>query len=113
MNVSGHRADQSVIYGNVPLSPIQKWFFEKITLQPFHFNQSLMLYSEQQFTGEEVRAVFTKIQEHHDALRMSYNEEEGHMTQTGHRTDYPFSLEVVDYRHYKNLSAAREALERK
>jgi amino acid adenylation domain-containing protein/non-ribosomal peptide synthase protein (TIGR01720 family) len=95
-------ADQSVITGTVPLTPIQKWFFENITMDNHHFNQSVIIYTEKGFEEEALKTVFTKLQEHHDALRMNYKKINGEIIQTLNGLDYPFSLEVHDFKNRRN-----------
>ncbi|WP_077853794.1 non-ribosomal peptide synthetase, partial [Clostridium beijerinckii] len=63
---------QTLIEGLTELTPIQMWFFENKISSISHFNQSVMLLRKNGFEAEKVRAVFNKIFEHHDALRMSY-----------------------------------------
>jgi aryl carrier-like protein len=92
------KADQSVITGTVPLTPIQKDFFENQLTDKHHYNQAVMLMLEEGFDQEAVKTIFTKIQEHHDALRMTYKEEKGKIIQTNHGLEYPLSLNVYDLR---------------
>ncbi|MCP5048962.1 MAG: non-ribosomal peptide synthetase, partial [bacterium] len=91
----------------VTLTPIQQWFFSGSSVDLHHFNQAVMFYSAEEFDEEAIKAVFTKIQEHHDALRMTYKikkskgksqNKQGKALQTGHGPDYPFSLQVHDLR---------------
>jgi amino acid adenylation domain-containing protein/non-ribosomal peptide synthase protein (TIGR01720 family) len=101
--------DQSLISGEVPLTPIQEWFFSTIFTDRHHFNQAVMLYSRESFEEEAIRAVFLKILEHHDALRMTYTHRNGREEQVNHGTDYPFSLQVFDYRNSSNAISTMEA----
>ncbi len=104
---------QAIVYGTVPLSPIQHWFFENKFPDSHHYNQSVMFYSQERFEEEAVKAVFLKIQEHHDALRMTYKEENGEIIQTNHGLDYPVSLQVYDFRNQADKKKVKEALEEK
>ena len=36
-------AEQGPVTGPVPLTPIQRWFFEQEPAEPHHFNQALLL----------------------------------------------------------------------
>jgi iturin family lipopeptide synthetase B len=96
--------EQSVITGTIPLTPIQKAFYNESHNDPHHYNQAIMLYSKNQLDKEIVKKVFTKIQEHHDALRMTYkiNRENGEVVQIDHDLDYPLSLEEYDLRKREN-----------
>jgi amino acid adenylation domain-containing protein/non-ribosomal peptide synthase protein (TIGR01720 family) len=89
-------SDQSVITGEVKLTPTQRWFFNEKSVDRHHFNQSVMVYSKERFGTEAIRAVFSKLQEHHDALRMRYIEDNGEVKQINEGLDYPLSLEAYD-----------------
>jgi amino acid adenylation domain-containing protein/non-ribosomal peptide synthase protein (TIGR01720 family) len=102
--------DQKPVTGIIPLTPIQKWFFETKLSWKHHFNQAMMLYSKESIELEAINAVFSKIQEHHDVLRMTYKEENGVVTQTIHGLDYPLFCREFDFRNCEN---AREVLQRK
>ncbi|MGD2089308.1 MAG: amino acid adenylation domain-containing protein [Candidatus Aminicenantes bacterium] len=70
-----HRtADQSIVTGIVPLTPIQKRFFENQSpaKAKHHFNHAIMLFNEKGFNEVVVKKVFEKIVQHHDTLRMVY-----------------------------------------
>ncbi|MCK4257940.1 MAG: amino acid adenylation domain-containing protein [Halanaerobiales bacterium] len=65
-------ADQGIVEGEVKLIPVQAWFFQQKFTNMYHFNHSIMLYSKEGFEENAIRKTFTKIVEHHDALRMVY-----------------------------------------
>ncbi|AZK48668.1 non-ribosomal peptide synthetase [Paenibacillus lentus] len=67
-------ADQSMVEGELPLTPIQHWFFEQEFVHQHHFNQSMMLHNEQGWERSRLEQVFTDLAIHHDALRMVYPE---------------------------------------
>jgi amino acid adenylation domain-containing protein/non-ribosomal peptide synthase protein (TIGR01720 family) len=106
-------ADQSVVTGIVPLTPIQNEFFQKHRATASYFNQSVMFFSKEGFAEEAVTAVFSKIQEHHDALRMTYEEVNGEVVQKNHGLDYPLSLSVYDLSSHENAAAELTALANK
>jgi amino acid adenylation domain-containing protein/non-ribosomal peptide synthase protein (TIGR01720 family) len=103
-------SDKSVITGIIPLTPIQKWFFEKQLHDRHHFNHAVMLYSKEGFEGDATKAVFKKLQEHHDALRIIYKNDNDTIIQVNQGLDHPLSLQVFDYRKQKN---ARDLIESK
>jgi len=72
---------QDTIEGEVKLTPVQKWFFEKNRTDMHHFNQSVILFNPNGFNGEIVETVFHKLVEHHDALRMTFEIEKGKVKQ--------------------------------
>ncbi|HLP60598.1 MAG TPA: condensation domain-containing protein, partial [Candidatus Deferrimicrobium sp.] len=90
--------DQSVITGTIPLTPIQRTFFTESYSAPHHYNQAVMLYSPVRLDRGGIEAIFKKIQEHHDALRMTYeiNKENGDVIQIDHEFDYPLALEEYE-----------------
>ncbi|AVF26547.1 non-ribosomal peptide synthase/polyketide synthase [Paenibacillus larvae] len=67
-------SEQGEVKGKVRLTPIQHWFFEQKMADPHHYNQAVMLYSEQGFHEAPLRTALEKISEHHDALRMVFRE---------------------------------------
>ncbi|GIO01172.1 plipastatin synthase subunit C [Brevibacillus halotolerans] len=68
----GALIEQDSIEGEVPLTPIQSWFFEQPFVHPHHFNQSMLLPNEQGWDRQRIEQAFTTIVRHHDALRMNY-----------------------------------------
>ncbi len=74
-------SDQGIVEGEVPLTPIQKWFFHNDFTDPHHFNQAVMIYNKEGFDENHIEKVFTKIVEHHDALRMVFRKEGNNIVQ--------------------------------
>ena len=91
-------ADQSVVTGRVPLSPVQHQFFKRGKRFPHHYNQALMVASEQRMDKKMIKTIFGKLMEHHDALRMSFKERNGRIVQYNHVLSYPFHLAEHDLR---------------
>ncbi|XYN84486.1 phosphopantetheine-binding protein [Bacillus subtilis subsp. subtilis] len=50
----GKQADQGPVEGEVILTPIQRWFFEKNFTNKHHWNQSVMLHAKKGFDPERV-----------------------------------------------------------
>jgi amino acid adenylation domain-containing protein/non-ribosomal peptide synthase protein (TIGR01720 family) len=68
----GSRAEQGIVTGSAPLTPIQLWFFELDITEPHHWNQSLLLKVNEPLRRGPLRAAFHKLIRHHDALRMVF-----------------------------------------
>lgn len=100
-------ADQSPVTGTLQLTPVQRRFFDGDPRDRHHFNQAVMLYSKEGFGEEMIRQLFTKIQQHHDALRMSFRDEGGTVVQTVNGPDQPLWMQVHDLR---RQAGTREAL---
>jgi hypothetical protein len=57
-----------------------------------------MLYFSERVEEKVIRAIFTKIQQHHDVLRMTFTREGDQIIQTCHGLEYPLGIEEVDFR---------------
>ncbi len=89
-------SDQSTIIGKAALTPIQSWFFEGPVKAKHHYNQAVMLSFEEEVSIENIREIFWKLQEHHDALRMVFRSEDEILIQENLSTDLPVSVEEYD-----------------
>ncbi|SMC29673.1 non-ribosomal peptide synthase domain TIGR01720, partial [Clostridium acidisoli DSM 12555] len=91
---------QDEVVGEVELTPIQKWFFERNFEEKQHWNQSVMLFSKDGFEKEAFEKAFEAIIIHHDALRMVYKNENGEIHQINRGT----SEKLYDLNVYEGLS---------
>ncbi|MGE5334111.1 MAG: amino acid adenylation domain-containing protein [Nitrososphaerota archaeon] len=64
--------EQGILEGDVPLTPIQHWFFERDYPNPHHWNQALMFITHQPLEPAALRAAVDALVQHHDALRLRY-----------------------------------------
>ncbi len=64
-------AEQGLVTGFVPLTPIQHWFFEQNLPEPHHFNQSVLL-EVPPLKPELLEQAVQKLLWHHDALRLRF-----------------------------------------
>ncbi|KAA2257273.1 amino acid adenylation domain-containing protein [Solihabitans fulvus] len=69
-------AEQGVVSGDVPLTPIQRWFLDSDPARPWHFNQSVTVELREHVDEAALRAALTAIVAHHDALRMRFERTE-------------------------------------
>jgi len=58
--------------GPAPLSPAQQQFFEDVTVDRHHYNQSILLEVPADFDAERCRRAIDAIVRHHDALRLRF-----------------------------------------
>ncbi|MEU6432601.1 amino acid adenylation domain-containing protein, partial [Microbispora sp. NPDC046973] len=65
-------AEQGVVTGEFPLTPIQRWFFAKELPYPEHFTQSVLLETATPVDSDTLRTAVAAVIEHHDALRARY-----------------------------------------
>jgi amino acid adenylation domain-containing protein/non-ribosomal peptide synthase protein (TIGR01720 family) len=74
-------ADQNVA-GEVPLTPIQHWFFDGPSqVDPHHYNQSVLLEARGELNEQILETVIRQLTEHHDALRLRFDLSEGEWRQ--------------------------------
>ncbi len=66
------RAEQTVAPSIASLTPIQRWFFERQLKHPGHWNQAVLLMSNQRLDGIRLRIVLDHLIQHHDALRLRF-----------------------------------------
>ncbi|OXM62111.1 non-ribosomal peptide synthetase [Amycolatopsis vastitatis] len=95
-------ADGPVV-GPVPLTPIQDWFFGIHTVNPHHFNQSMLLELADGFDADALRRALAAVWTHHDALRMRFTRTDEGWRQ--HNAD----VEPVPGLRHEDLTAVPEA----
>ncbi|BAU16061.1 amino acid adenylation domain protein (plasmid) [Leptolyngbya sp. NIES-3755] len=66
-------AEQGIVTGIVPLTPIQHWFFEQDLPEPHHWNQSILLQVQQSLDPVLLRQALSHLLQHHDALRLRFH----------------------------------------
>ncbi|HTK08293.1 MAG TPA: amino acid adenylation domain-containing protein [Ktedonobacteraceae bacterium] len=66
------QAQQSLVTGPVPLTPIQHWFFDRHLPVPHHFHQGLVLQTQQALLPTWVEQALRHLLLHHDALRLRF-----------------------------------------
>ncbi|MEN3304154.1 MAG: hypothetical protein V7603_356 [Micromonosporaceae bacterium] len=65
-------AEQGPVCGEVPLTPIQHWFFQTHPVAPEHFNQWLMVDLAAGADPDALAGALAALARQHDALRMRY-----------------------------------------
>ncbi|MEG4417921.1 amino acid adenylation domain-containing protein [Microcoleus sp. LAD1_D5] len=66
------QSEQGLIIGEVPLTPIQHWFFEQNLSDPHHWNQAVLLELRQPLEPALIESVLQELLKHHDALRLRF-----------------------------------------
>ncbi len=72
LGAAGQRAEQGLITGPVPLTPIQHWFFERDLPEPWHVNWTALLRAPRGFDPARLGRVAAQLERHHDALRLRF-----------------------------------------
>ncbi|NDB85091.1 MAG: gramicidin biosynthesis protein, partial [Alphaproteobacteria bacterium] len=65
------KTEQGILSGEVPLLPIQSWFFENNFVVPFYWNQSFLLRTPD-LEIDKLQISINKLIEQHDNLRLRY-----------------------------------------
>ncbi|BAS60156.1 amino acid adenylation domain-containing protein (plasmid) [Leptolyngbya boryana NIES-2135] len=100
-------AEQGAVTGDLPLTPIQHWFFQQELLEPHHWNQSILLEVRQAIDARLLEKAVQHLLTHHDALRLRFSRTaEGWQQQMiSPDTAVPFSQVNLS-----NLSTAEQAI---
>ena len=76
-NTENKNISEEKIVGNVPLLPIQHWFFEEHRNAPDHWNQAMMFDVPEALNTDILQKSIEYLIEHHDALRLRFEKTEG------------------------------------
>ncbi|MEC0128815.1 non-ribosomal peptide synthetase [Paenibacillus pabuli] len=91
-----HRASE-LLEGDVPLAPIQHWFFRQDFAQMNYWNNSVTLIGAARFNDELVRETFRLLTVHHHALRMTFKRDGNHIQQSCNNADrQAFAFHVAE-----------------
>ena len=97
--VADHTAvltEQGLVTGNVPLTPIQHWFFEQDFPEPHHWNQSLWLELPPDVDYAALSAALQHLLMHHDALRLRFHQRESGWRQMLPEASVPAPVSLID-----------------
>ena len=67
-------SEQGEVTGEVPLTPIQHWFFQRRLPHPHHYNQSLLFELRRRLDHLPLRRAVAALLAHHDALRLRFTQ---------------------------------------
>src|SRR5262249_34182280 len=69
------QAEQGLVLGTAPLTPIQHWFFEQEIADAHHWNQAMLLEVRQSLDGSALEQAVQHLLIHHDMLRARFRQE--------------------------------------
>ncbi|EEM96244.1 non-ribosomal peptide synthetase [Bacillus thuringiensis] len=96
IETQGVQAEQGIVIGDVPLTPIQCWFFEQEHPHLEHWNQSMLLRVKERLDVKLLEGAILNLLKHHDALRFRYEQlPNGTWRQRNEGTDELSVLHVV------------------
>lgn len=91
--------------GSIPLTPIQKWFFEQNLVQINHWNQSVLLQVREKIDIKLLNDIFNTIIQHNDAFHLRYKFSSIGMTKWGQyyfRQEDNIGVEKIDLSSFGN-----------
>ncbi|HEX2927283.1 MAG TPA: amino acid adenylation domain-containing protein, partial [Ruminiclostridium sp.] len=88
--------EQGMVTGSVPLTPIQKWFFEQELTEPHYFNQAVLLKSKRPISRDTLNSAVQTLIIKHDALRMRFNRTKDGWEQFNSAFDGTIPLEWIE-----------------
>ncbi len=94
--VETRTAARPVTPGDVPLTPIQHWFFDRQLPEPHHYNQAIWLDAREPLDLFALRAALQALIHHHDALRLRFVPALDGWRQAQHVEPETVPLDVVD-----------------
>ncbi len=104
--IAAVEAEQGAVTGHVPLTPIQRLFFEQDHPAPHHYNQSVLLEVRQPLEPSLLAETVARLLAHHDALNLRFVREPEGWRQLNAEHDGAAPFEFVD------LSALAESRQR-
>ncbi|MEH2238172.1 condensation domain-containing protein, partial [Nostoc sp.] len=92
----GVNAQQGIVTGTAPLTPIQQWFFAQNRLEAHHYNQSFLLRIPQNLSKEILTLALEELIEHHDALRLRFTSQAAEYSQIDPKKEGNVPLSLVN-----------------
>ena len=89
-------AEQGLVTGAIPLTPIQHWFFEQNLPQPNHWNQSQLIDMPPNVEPDLLERAIRQLLLQHDTLRLQFTQAEGGQQQINVLIGPTVSLERLD-----------------
>ena len=86
--------EQGILEGTLPLTPIQKWFFEEQNEHMSHFNMNLFFKTNKQINEGHLKKALKILTERHDTLRLKFEQDGGIYVQS--YTDNSGYFESID-----------------
>ncbi|HJT35591.1 MAG TPA: amino acid adenylation domain-containing protein [Pirellulales bacterium] len=88
-------AEQGLVAGDAPLTPVQHWFLDDDPIDPHHFNQAVLLRVDDDLPPEVLPEILSHLAAHHDALRLRFARSDDGWRQ-GHAPESDWPLERFD-----------------
>lgn len=110
--LGGVETQQGLQSGELPLTPIQQWFFRQDYPLQHHWNQSVLLSLEKSISPQRLQFALSEIVRHHDALRMHYIDgADGELPRQRYQNHLTIEPVVLDLRHLSTEEEVAHAIE--
>ncbi len=86
--------EQGLLTGLCGLLPVQHWYFEQGLARHSHFNQAVLLGIGKPVTQDQLQQIYTRLTDHHDALRFVFTPQNGGWEQVYGNPE--LRLQVID-----------------
>jgi amino acid adenylation domain-containing protein/non-ribosomal peptide synthase protein (TIGR01720 family) len=102
---------EDVVAGDVPLTPIQHWFFEQNLEEPHHYNQAFMFKVKEALDRSLLEAALNELNRHHDVLRFRYVRDANGWRQSLSNSEEPVSLVWRTVQHAGEIEAVAASIQ--
>ncbi|GBD91967.1 linear gramicidin synthase subunit B [bacterium BMS3Abin04] len=89
-------AEQDVVIGDSPLTPIQRYFFDQKFAESNHWNQSIFLKVNETLDEAKLREAVKELLTHHDELRARFEKKDNKWQQNIVEPSEEIPFEIVD-----------------
>ncbi|MCA9923126.1 MAG: hypothetical protein KC421_12180, partial [Anaerolineales bacterium] len=103
-------AEQGPVTGTQPLLPIQHWFFEQAFIHQNHWNMAVLLEVKQDMDGVLLENALSYLVEHHDALRIRFNQTSSGWQQVNNDSHENAIFSLVDLSNELDTSRIKETI---
>jgi amino acid adenylation domain-containing protein/non-ribosomal peptide synthase protein (TIGR01720 family) len=106
------RAEQGLVTGPAPLTPVQRWFFAQEPPEPHFFNLALLFRPREALDAALAERAVAALLAHHDALRLRFTRGADGWEQACAGVDGPVPFEHADLRAVPAAERGRAMTER-
>ncbi|WP_410478959.1 amino acid adenylation domain-containing protein, partial [Pseudomonas sp. zfem002] len=93
---SAVQAEQGMVVGEAPLTPIQQWFFEREIAEPQQWNQAVLLTPREPLRADVLDAALQALLVQHDMLRASFRNGQAHLRDEAHAVLWVRELAAIE-----------------
>jgi amino acid adenylation domain-containing protein/non-ribosomal peptide synthase protein (TIGR01720 family) len=99
---------EEVVAGDVPLTPIQHWFFEQGLSESHYYNQAFLFELDEQLDQSLLESALKKLSQQHDALRLRYVHTAEGWRQSYSESEAPAPSSWTDLSHFSEAEQRRK-----